>query len=199
MSVHSVFRHQSVLSVIAIAILLALQACSDATYSGAALTNASITRANLNTYKVGIGDKLRLEVYGEKDLSGTFDVNTNGTISLPLIGEMPVAGQDTLAIRQDITSRLANGYLKSPKVTVEVDTYRQIYVHGEVRTGGAFPFKAGTRLRDAIAIAGGYTYRANTSYVVLSREGLKHDARVDMPSDILVMPGDNIRIPERFF
>ena len=176
-----------------------LQACSDVNYSGAALTNASIKGANLRSYKVGIGDKLRLEVFGEKDLSGTFDVNTNGNISLPLIGELKVAGNDTQAIRDDIARRLANGYLRSPKVTVEVDTYRQIFVHGEVRTGGAYPFKAGTRLRDAVAIAGGYTYRANTGYVILSRDGLQRDTRVDMPSDVLIMPGDNIRIPERFF
>ncbi len=199
MCVHNLLRHQSVLSVIAIAILMALQACSDINYSGAALSNAGIRGGSLKSYQVGIGDKIRLEVFGEKELSGTFDVNTDGTISLPLIGELHVAGQDTLAIRNQITLRLSNGYLKSPKVTVEVDTYRQIYVHGEVRTAGAFPFKAGTRLRDAIAVAGGYTYRANTGYIILSREGLKHDARVDMPSDLLVMPGDNIRVPERFF
>jgi polysaccharide export outer membrane protein len=106
----------------------------------------------------------------------------------------------TLAeVRSAVTRRLSDGYLKNPKITVEILTYRPIYVHGEVRSGGEFPFKNGLKLRDAIALAGGYTYRANQGYVLLGRNGQSGDVRVSMPSDVLVMPGDNIRIPERFF
>lgn len=154
---------------------------------------------SLKAYKVGIGDKLKLEVFGEKDLSGTYDVDNNGAISLPLIGPLNVVGENTATIRQNVSRRLANGYLNTPKVTVDVDTYRPIYVHGEVKTGGAFPFKVGTRLRDAVAVAGGYTYRADSSYIVLSRDGMSKDTRINMPSDLFVMPGDNIRVPERYF
>ncbi len=70
---------------------------------------------------------------------------------------------------------------------------------GEVRSGGEFPFKSGLKLRDAIALAGGFTYRANETHVLLVREGSPQQYRVAMPADIDVLPGDNIRVPERFF
>ncbi|MDX2156400.1 MAG: polysaccharide biosynthesis/export family protein [Hyphomicrobiaceae bacterium] len=148
---------------------------------------------------MGIGDKVRLNVFGEADLSGTYEVNGNGNIALPLAGEVKAAGLDIDGVRAAVVRRLSDGYLKSPRVTVEIAGYRPIYVHGEVRTGGEFPFKVGTRLRDAIAVAGGYTYRANQGYVILSRDGTSRETRVAMPNDMLVMPGDNIRVPERFF
>ena len=78
-------------------------------------------------------------------------------------------------------------------------SYRPIYVHGEVRNGGKFPFENGLKIRDAVAVAGGYTYRANQNFVLLQREGEAGDVRVPLPNDVLLMPGDNIRIPERFF
>ena len=97
-----------------------------------------------------------------------------------------------------IAQRLANGYLKNPKVSVEVLNFRPIYVHGEVKSGGEFAFKTGLKLRDAIAMAGGYTYRANQNYVYVSREG-EQEVKVPMQNSMPVLPGDNVRIPERFF
>ena len=76
--------------------------------------------------------------------------------------------------------------------------YRPIYVHGEVKSGGEFQYKNGLKLRDAIAMAGGYTYRADQDYLMISRDG-ETDAAVKMPADVAVLPGDNIRVPERFF
>jgi polysaccharide export outer membrane protein len=76
--------------------------------------------------------------------------------------------------------------------------YRPIFVHGEVKNGGEFAYKNGLGLRDAIAMAGGYTYRADQSYLYIGREG-EPDAAVQTPADVPVLPGDNIRIPERFF
>ena len=102
-------------------------------------------------------------------------------------------------LRDAIVTRLRVGYLKDPKVSVEILTYRPFYIHGEVRTGGEFPYKNGVTIRDAIAIAGGYTYRAKHDYVLLIREGTAQELRVPLPSAAQVMPGDNIRVPERFF
>jgi protein involved in polysaccharide export with SLBB domain len=166
---------------------------------GRGLAESRIGASDLKTYRLGAGDKIRLAVFGETDLSGTFEVNAHGGLALPLAGEVAVGGLDIESARQAIVRRLSDGYLKSPRVTAEVASYRPIYVHGEVRTGGEYPFKVGTRLRDAIAVAGGYTYRAHQGYVLLARDGSTRDARVPMPSDMLVMPGDNIRVPERFF
>jgi len=181
------------------AVIVSLGACSDGATVGPPLPESAIAAGNLKSYRLGVGDKVRLTVFGEPDLSGTFEINALGRIPLPLAGEIEAAGLDASTFQSAATRRLSDGFLKNPRVTVEVVGYRPIYVHGEVRTGGEFPFKTGMRLRDAVALAGGYTYRANHGYVLLSRTGNAHDARVRMPNDMLVMPGDNIRVPERYF
>lgn len=150
-------------------------------------------------YKLGVGDKLKVSIFGEPDLSGTFEVTGTGTVPMPLIGEVVAKGRPIADFRQAVASRLNEGFLKSPKVSIEVVNYRPIYVHGEVRTGGEYPFKGGLKIRDAVALAGGYSYRAQHGYALIIREGRSREARVNLPSDIDVMPGDNIRIPERFF
>ena len=112
---------------------------------------------------------------------------------------MPAKGLSVNEFKEQVQRRLASGYIKSPKVSVEMLSYRPVFVHGEVKNGGEFPFKFGTRLRDAVAMAGGYTYRAEKSYVLLTRDGEQQEMRVSMPSDFVLMPGDNVRVPERFF
>lgn len=149
-------------------------------------------------YRLGVGDKFKLTVFGEDNLSGQFEVNAVGQASLPLIGELPAKGLSQKEFRDEIARKLSDGYLKNPKVTVEMLTYRPIYVHGEVKNGGEFPYKTGLSLRDVVAIAGGYTYRANQDVVYISRAG-KNEVAVQLPTDIPVLPGDNIQIPERFF
>jgi len=186
---------------IAIAMVAAalLSACADG--SDAPILDVSRTGGPglSRIYRLGIGDKLKVSVYGEQDLSGAFEVNASGNVPMPLIGEIPAKGRPITEFRDAVARKLAEGYLKSPKVSVEVLNYRPIYVHGEVRTGGELAFKTGLKLRDAIAAAGGYTYRANQSYVLLIREGQPGESRVLLPSDLDVLPGDNIQVPERFF
>lgn len=150
-------------------------------------------------YRLGVGDKLKVSVFGENDLSGTYEVDALGQVPLPLIGEVPAKGRRIGEFRDAVAARLAQGYLKHPKVSVEVVNYRPFYIHGEVRSGGEFAFKNGLKLRDAIAVAGGYTYRADHSHVLLVREGQSQEVAVRLPSDAEVLPGDNIRVPERFF
>ena len=149
--------------------------------------------------RLGIGDKIKVTVFGEQDLSGPFDVGATGALSLPLIGEIPAKGHTIAEVKAAIVGRLRAGYLKDPKVSVEVVTYRPFYVHGEVKSGGEIAFKNGVTIRDAVAIAGGYTYRAKQDHVLLIREDTGQEVRVALPSTDLVMPGDNIRVPERFF
>jgi polysaccharide export outer membrane protein len=173
--------------------------CSDGpslppTGAGMATNAAALQR----TYRLGIGDKLKLVVFGEENLSGQFEVNALGQVALPLVGEVPAKGLAIAEFRDAVARRLSDGYLKNPRVTVEVLNYRSIFVHGEVKTGGEFQYKNGLKLRDAIAMAGGYTYRANQDHLFLVREG-EQEMRLALPSDVPVLPGDNIRIPERFF
>ena len=149
-------------------------------------------------YRLGIGDKLKVTVYGEENLSGPAEVNALGQVSLPLIGEMPAKGLALNEFKDAVSRRLADGYIKNPKVTIEMTNYRAIYVHGEVKNGGEFQFKNGISLRDVVAMAGGYTYRADQSYLYIGREG-EPDVAVALPATVPVLPGDNIRIPERYF
>lgn len=150
-------------------------------------------------YRLGPGDKIKVAVFGEDNLSGTFEVGPQGSVGLPLVGEVRARGLTLPEFREAVAQKLVReGILKHPKVTADVLNYRAIYVHGEVKTGGEFQYKSGLRLRDAIAMAGGYTYRADQTYVLLGRDDQK-ESQVAMPGDAFVLPGDNIRIPERFF
>lgn len=186
----------------ALAAVLVTAAITAACSSGPEFAPPSFATANPadieRTYRLGIGDKLKITVFGEENLSGQFEVGALGNIAMPLVGEMPAKGVPITAFRESLARKLADGYLKNPRVNVEVLNYRPIYVHGEVKNGGEFPFKSGLRLRDAIALAGGYTYRANQNFVVVFREG-QGEMKAAMTSGFAVLPGDNIRIPERFF
>ncbi len=177
---------------------LSLVSCADGT-SVPAPNFATSEAQNLSrVYRLGIGDKLRIVVFGEDNLSGETEVGTLGTIDIPLVGDVPAKGRTISEFRRSVIAKLSKGFLNNPKVTVEVLNYRPVYVHGEVKTGGEFPYRTGVRMRDVIATAGGYTYRANKNYLLLERDG--HPAyRIPMPTNMPVLPGDNIRIPERFF
>ncbi|MBU2581875.1 MAG: polysaccharide export protein [Alphaproteobacteria bacterium] len=151
-----------------------------------------------NAYRLQIGDKLKLTVFGEDNLSGDLEVNGRGELPLPLIGEIPAKGRTVKEVQSAIAARLADGYIKSPRVNLEIRNYRPIYVHGEVKSGGQFQFSNSLSFTDAIAMAGGYTYRAQQDYVILSRAGTP-PVRIEMSTSMPILPGDNIRVPERFF
>jgi polysaccharide export outer membrane protein len=162
--------------------------------------NAAIGGSDLSrVYRIGAGDKLKVLVFGEQDLSGQLEVSAAGTIAMPLAGEIQAKGRTTGELRDDIVRRLETGYLKNPKISVEIVTFRPFYVQGEVRNAGEFTFRSGLKVRDAIAMAGGYTYRANTGHIFLIREGQLNEQRIELPTTVALMPGDSIRVPERFF
>ena len=181
-----------------IAAAAALCACADGTGVPAPSFATAEAQTLVTAYRLSSGDKLRITVFGEENLSGETEVNTLGNVDIHLIGDVPAKGRTLAEFRHSVIRKLSSGYLNDPKVSIEVLNYRPIYVHGEVKSGGEFPFRTGVTLRDAIATAGGYTYRANKSIVYLERTG--HPAyRLTLPTDMPVLPGDNIRIPERFF
>jgi protein involved in polysaccharide export with SLBB domain len=150
-------------------------------------------------YKLGSGDRLRVTVYGEKDLSGDFDVDGSGTVSLPLIGEVRAAGLGLRDLESAIEEALKNGYLVEPKVSVEVLNYRPFYILGEVKTPGKYAYVSGITVLNAVAMAGGYTYRAREGVAEILRAGNTESITSDTPDTTLVLPGDVIRIPERYF
>lgn len=163
----------------------------------ALLIDAHPARAQ-DAYRLGAGDKLRVTVYGEADLSGEFEVDGTGFVALPLIGELSAGGSSVREMERRVETELANGYLVSPRVSIEVTNYRPFYILGEVNNPGRYPFVDGMTVQNAVALAGGYTYRARQSRAEIQRQDGQINERDAAPSTP-VMPGDVITIPERFF
>jgi protein involved in polysaccharide export with SLBB domain len=150
-------------------------------------------------FRLGVGDRLKIEVFGEPELTGESEVNASGNAVLPLLGGLPARGKTLEEFTAFARQRLAQGYLKNPQIAVQVLNYRPIYVQGEVKHGGEFPFKPGLSIADAVALAGGYTYRAVTSSIILRRQGDATGQAIPMDGTIPVLPGDNLNVEERFF
>lgn len=149
-------------------------------------------------YRLGSGDKLRVTVYGEPNLSGEFDVDGGGFVALPLIGEVQAGGATVREMEKRVEAALEDGYLVSPRVAIEVANYRPFYIIGEVNNPGRYPYVDGMTVTNAVAMAGGYTYRARQSRAEIQRQG-SDDVEDNAKGSTPVMPGDVITIPERFF
>ena len=164
----------------------------------AAVSNAGASQS-VDGYQLGAGDKVSVNVFGEDDLSGEFLVGDDGRIDLPLIGAVQAQGQTVTQFQNAVVARYSGGYLKDPKVSVSVLNYRPFFIQGEVGKGGEYPYKAGLTIQDAVAIAGGYTYRANTDKAFVRRAGQDREVEVATNQRVPINPGDIIRVPERFF
>lgn len=147
-------------------------------------------------YRLGPGDKIRVTVFGEPYLSGEFNVNANGTVSLPLIEPVRVNELTLTEAEVLIKQKLAAGFMEDPKVSVDILSYRPFFIIGEVNNPGSFPYVADMTVLHAVAIAGGFTPRAAKSKIFLQR-GTKTAARVE--NNTPVLPGDIITVEERFF
>ncbi len=156
-------------------------------------------RAESDGYKLGPGDQLRVTVFGQEDLSGQFSVTGSGVISLPLIGEVK-AGSTTVAdLENAIIDALKPDYLVNPRVSVEVLNFRPFFIIGEVNNPGSYPYQHGMTVVNAVALAGGYTYRARENKVLIKRSSDKGGKEKPANENTAVFPGDVIRVPERYF
>jgi polysaccharide biosynthesis/export protein len=150
-------------------------------------------------YRVGAGDRLTIRVAGETDLSGEFPVDASGAISLPYVQSATVAGMSTPQIERLIATRLHNGYLKDPQVSVQVTTLRPFYIMGEVTASGSFAYQPGITVQNAIAIAGGYGARADKTQVLLTRRDASGTHTAKVPITTQIYPGDIVYVRERWF
>lgn len=150
-------------------------------------------------YRLGISDKLKITVYGEEDLSGEFVVDSVGQVQLPLVGQVKAAGLTIHEFKAEVIAVLTDGYLKDPKVSVEVLNYRPFYIMGEVNKPGEYPYENGLTVLSAIALAGGYTYRADDDEVYVRHNGESQEHVMPADSKTKIMPGDIVRVPERIF
>ena len=150
-------------------------------------------------YRLGSGDKIRVITFGEESLTGEFFVGGEGKVSLPLVGELPAAGKTAREFQTEVEDSLKQGYLKEPKVSVEVLTYRPFYILGEVMKPGEYPYTNHLTVLNAVATAAGFTYRADTKKVFIKRANEGQERVYPLTTGTQVAPGDTIRIGERFF
>ena len=146
-------------------------------------------------YRLGIGDKVKVVVFGQPDLSGEVEVDASGKIVVGLIGDVEAAGRSIAEVQAEIRERLDRDYLVDPKVSVLMAAYRPITVLGQVKSPGRYPYAAGMNIRQAVAVAGGYDRRASSSSALVFRDGREIELEPEAP----VQPGDTIEIPRRFF
>lgn len=151
------------------------------------------------TYELGPGDTLRIVVFGEETLTGEYLVNQQGSIDFPLIGSVPAQGASTETLARTIVSRLNEGFVRDANVTVGVARYRPFFILGEVQTPGSYPFSANLTVMSAVATAGGFSYRANTRRVFIRHAGDDVERVYPLTSATSVLPGDTVRIGERYF
>jgi protein involved in polysaccharide export with SLBB domain len=148
-------------------------------------------------YQLAAGDRVRVSVYGHDDLSGEFEVDGAGQLSLPLIQDVSAEGKTLNELEAIIKVELEPDYLLNPRVSVEVLAYRPFYIMGEVKQPGGYPYVSGMTVINAVALAGGFTYRANKKSLQIMRERTNNE--IEVSPDTQVMPGDVIEVGERFF
>lgn len=176
--------------------VFALGAC--ATESAPPLP-AELAAQSASVYRLGLGDKVRINVFNEKELSGEYQVSANGSVTMPLIGDVPAVGLTARELETRLADKYRGGYLRDPKIVVEVYDFRPYYVLGEVEKPGRYPALEGTTILGAIATAGGFTYRADQKKVFIRRAGSQTEYEVSPNANVFVVPGDVIRVSERYF
>jgi polysaccharide export outer membrane protein len=150
-------------------------------------------------YRLDSGDRLRVIVFGQDNLSRVYSVDTSGNVSMPLIGSVRARGLSTVQLGLDIEAELRRKYIKDPKVSVEIDAYRPFFILGEVRRPGGYPYVNAITVEGAVALAEGYTERAKKRVMRLTRKFGGLMSTVMVPPDYPVQPGDTIYVLERIF
>lgn len=155
--------------------------------------------AGLAGYRIGAGDKLRITVFNEPTLTGEYNVSPSGAVAFPLIGVIDSGNRSVEEVTQAIIGRLAQGYVNDPRVSIEVLNYRPFYILGEVNHPGEYSYASGITVEQAVARAGGFTYRANEKSVFLRRQQSQERTVSLRGTEVAVMPGDTIRVGQRYF
>lgn len=187
--------HAAVLAVL----LIGLAACQTSGARGTPDAGSAQTFTGPTEYLLDAGDRIRVIVYNEPELSGEFEIDGSGVVAYPLVGQVIAKGKTTRDFEEAVAAALRDGYLIDPRVSVEVTNFRPIYIIGEVETGGEYPYVNGMTVLNAVALAGGYSYRADEDRAYVQRAGTGYEVEYSLDAPVPVFPGDIIRIDERFF
>lgn len=150
-------------------------------------------------YRLGAGDRIRVTVFEQDGLTNTYSVDQSGYFAFPLVGAVPARGNTVQQVEATLAAKLREGYLRNPDVSVEIDRYRPIFVMGEVGAAGQYSYVPGLTVQKAVAIAGGFSPRANQGSVDVTRDinGEVITGRVRTSDPLL--PGDTVYVRERLF
>jgi polysaccharide export outer membrane protein len=151
------------------------------------------------SYTLDSGDRLRVVVFGQEGISGSYLVDAGGNVTLPLIGSVPARGATTKALSHTIAERLEQGYVRQPHVTVSIEQYRPFFILGEVTTPGQYPYVANMTVENAVAIAGGFSPRAYKGKAKVTRSIDGHQVIREVPFSYRLKPGDTVQVEERWF
>lgn len=154
---------------------------------------------NSHAYKVGSGDVLHLEVYGESELSMDVIVDALGFIEYPFVGKLSVLDKPIELVKSEIIAKLKDGYFVDPQVTAYIKSFKPFFIQGEVNSPGSYSYELGLTVRKAIALAGGLTERASKKKIYLTRAKDASQKEVKASMDQKVESGDVILIKESFF
>jgi len=190
-----------------IAALFALGACTDGdstpivqdTSNGQALSLTAGGSKSASDYRLGPNDRTRIIVFGQPTLTGEFVLDGNGVLSYPLIGNVDARGMTPRELQATIAQRLDKDWVQNPSVSVEVSTRRPFYIVGEVQKPGSYPYVTDMSVLNAIATAGGQTYRANMHDFYIKRKNDGRVVRVQATQESMLQPGDTVVVRERFF
>ena len=160
---------------------------------------ANAYAATEGPYRLDAGDKLRIVVFGQEGLTNTYAVDAGGSITMPLIGGVRAKGLSPAELAGVITARLKHGYIREPYVAVEIEAYRPFFILGEVTAPGQYPYVPNMTAESAVAIAGGFTPRAQRQDVKLTRTYPAGPVTTTVPLATTLQPGDTILVGERWF
>lgn len=177
---------------------LALGVGASALGACATTTSAPVSEWQPVQYRLGPADQVRITVFNEPGLTGPYVVGAQGTIAYPLVGDIRAAGLTVPEFTEALRERLSE-FVRTPSVSVEVANYRPFFILGEVTRPGTYPYQVDITVMNAVATAGGFTYRANRGRVYIRHANESVERTYELTVSTPVMPGDTIRIGERIF
>ncbi|NQY62883.1 MAG: polysaccharide export protein [Alteromonadaceae bacterium] len=152
-----------------------------------------------NEYRLGPGDKIKITVFGQKDLSIETLLNDSGKIDYPFLGQVQASGKTLAEFQQSIYRGLKGYYLVNPNISVSITQYRPFFIDGEVQKPGGYPFQPGLTINKAAALAGGYTERASLSKIFIIRSNDPEQKSVGVNANMLIQPGDIVTVKQSYF
>ncbi len=160
---------------------------------------SAVQAEDLGNYRFGAGDVIKIQVYGEPELSMETVIRDRGVISYPFLGEIQMLGLTVGQLERKLAGELSAGYLIDPKVTVTISQYRKFFVNGQVQSPGGYSYQPEMTVRKALTIAGGITDRGSYSNITLVRDSDPSKSPVEVGMDAEVNPGDILTVEESFF